>query len=557
MQRSGHLSRYLWRINQGTKSVEKDEDAKLLLEALCAEQNHLRCIEKLLSSKSSLTSLERSFRVNVSPRFINTAINPFLSYLRHPSIESFCAGKFAQQILLHIVDPPTFWNAFVEAHLQHLLDEEAEANIAWVLLQLLSSPQCPAGIIEDAREISRRGSFLRSSSDSVRSWGYRIDNILKSLASGKQGVDSYGPGGRHDNDFADFRAISIMPTPDEISSTDLPFYRRAEEIYDVPLEGRPVTHQDNQFRLLREDLLAELRSDLQIACGQTKGKKSSCSIRRLRFEGVDCGNGGQWRPCRLAFRCTEGIPQLSQLSGKERKSLLEENPNVVRDQAFGCLLTDAKVVAFASIDRRASSLLDDSPILSLNVEETGLARLLVDVKMRREFTFVVVNTPVFAYEPILRRLKEKVEFPMAELLLTSEPRQQRLVLNQALSDIVDQIKSTQGNDLHKTLRLRKQISLDSSQTQSLLDGLEQCVSIIQGPPGKDRMIRSYCQHAKQHIRHGEIIHWRPDCQNPPRPYGADNYGDMLYQSRLGPVPRRSHGYRNSGPLHGSARFQIL
>lgn len=557
MNRSDRLSKYLLLIDKGKKSVATEADAKHLLEALCAEENHLRCIEKLLSSKSSLSSLERSFRINVSPRFINTTINPFLSYLRHPSIEGFCAGKLVQQILLHIVEPPTFWNAFLEAHLQHLLEEEAEANFTWVLFHLLSSRRCSSDIIKAAREISMRGSFLTSSSDNIRSIGYRIDNILKNLTSGMRETDSYGPGGRHDNDFDDFREISIMPTPDEIGSTDLPFYRKAEEIYDVPMDRRPVTHQDNQFRLLREDLLAELRTDLQIACGQTKGKRSSSPITGLRFEGVDCGHVSQWRRCRLGFRCTKGIPQLSQLSGKERKSLLEENPNVVRDQAFGCLLTDAKVVAFASIDRRASSLLDDSPILSLNVEETGLARLLVDVKMRREFTFVVVNTPVFAYEPILRRLKEKVEFPMAELLLSSEPRQQRLVLNEALSDIVDQIKSTQGNNLHKTLRLRKKISLDSSQTQSLLDGLEQCVSIIQGPPGKDRMIRSYCQHAKQHIRHREIIHWRPDCQNPPRPYGADNYGDMLYQSRLGPIPRRSHGYRNSGPLHGSARFQIL
>lgn len=74
--------------------------------------------------------------------------------------------------------------------------------------------------------------------------------------------DSYRPGGRHDNDFKDFREISILPIPDEIASVEIPYYRRMCDVYNVSEAQRAVMHYDNQFRLLREDLLAELRNDL-------------------------------------------------------------------------------------------------------------------------------------------------------------------------------------------------------------------------------------------------------------------------------------------------------
>ena len=40
------------------------------------------------------------------------------------------------------------------------------------------------------------------------------------------------PGGRHDNDHADHREISIMPTADELLSKDRPFFRTADFIDD-------------------------------------------------------------------------------------------------------------------------------------------------------------------------------------------------------------------------------------------------------------------------------------------------------------------------------------
>jgi hypothetical protein len=485
--RSDRLSKHLILVEQGKKKVEKVSDAKLLLEALCDQPGHLRCIEKLVSSQNTLDALQNSFRVDLSSGFVNGSASEFLTYLQDPSIESFCNGQFVRKIVSCIAYPPTFWNVFLEAHDQKGLTEQAELGFAWLLLNLLSSPTCSDDIVQIAKENALNRSFLDSSSHRIRTIGYRIDNILKTTSATLIDADGYRPGGRHDNDFENFREIMILPTPDEIASNDLPFYRRADEIYNVTADHRPAMHYDNQFRLLREDLLAELRNDLQVARGQKKGRRSPCRIDGLALWGVNCGDPNRQRPqkqCCLAFKCNSGLPQLSRLSKTERKKKIDEDRNLLKHQALGCLLNGTDVVAFATVDRNESSLHDDVPTLVLDITgQDGLNRILTCASTGTTLTFIVVNTAVFAYEPILQRLQGMTEFPMSDCLLSSEPSQQALSLTERLSTVVGQIKATEGKQLGYILGTKREIALDSSQLRSLLAGLEQSVSIIQGPPG--------------------------------------------------------------------------
>jgi hypothetical protein len=64
-------------------------------------------------------------------------------------------------------------------------------------------------------------------------------------------------GGRHDNDYTDFRSIRIMPTIEELSSDELPY-----------LPPNTVTDEagalDRQFRLLREDMVGPARTELKL-----------------------------------------------------------------------------------------------------------------------------------------------------------------------------------------------------------------------------------------------------------------------------------------------------
>jgi hypothetical protein len=92
----------------------------------------------------------------------------------------------------------------------------------------------------------------------------RLRALLTGAAGGAaaEPVADYRPGGRHSNDHANFRHISIAPTVDEAVSPHPPFL-------PLPTPGEaflgddPETQlMDRQFRLLRENLLAPLRDAL-------------------------------------------------------------------------------------------------------------------------------------------------------------------------------------------------------------------------------------------------------------------------------------------------------
>jgi hypothetical protein len=82
----------------------------------------------------------------------------------------------------------------------------------------------------------------------------------------------------------------ILPTPNEFASAERPFYRRADAIPGMTQENRGQVHLDNQFRLLREDLLGELRSDFQIATGQRRGRRKFVGCLISNGQGVAFAN---------------------------------------------------------------------------------------------------------------------------------------------------------------------------------------------------------------------------------------------------------------------------
>ncbi|CAM9987829.1 unnamed protein product, partial [Discosporangium mesarthrocarpum] len=58
------------------------------------------------------------------------------------------------------------------------------------------------------------------------------------------------PGGRHDNDHADFRSIRILPSHEELTCSTQPF---------LPTPRDEWPHLDRQFRLLRHDMVASIK----------------------------------------------------------------------------------------------------------------------------------------------------------------------------------------------------------------------------------------------------------------------------------------------------------
>jgi hypothetical protein len=244
-------------------------------------------------------------------------------------------------------------------------------------------------------------------------------------------------------------------------------------------------HLDNQFRLLRENLLGELRHDFQTATGQKKGNRRKIFIKDLRFVGIDCGPENKRKACCLTLSCKNDIPQMAHLQTTTgRLKYVKDNKNFVKHQSFGCLISDGQVLAFATVDRDENLLSRSPPIIVLRIEDReSFTRTLLASKSSGDLSFVQVDTAVFAYEPILKCLQKMTELPLKEQIVDLQPGSSTVEAEVLPLNIVDRIRRDAQDDLGLTLDTPKPIKLDKPQAESLLNGLTNRVSLIQGPPG--------------------------------------------------------------------------
>ena len=249
--RHGRLTRFFGRVLAGEQALRSFRNAKLFTEAICDQPDSVKCVEKLISSPKGLSALQSALRLDVSSEFLNTSATYFLRYIQDPELKVVCRGEFLQKFILTVTDPPIFWDALVNAQRTGCLEDEALQCFSWLLLQLisLSVDKAPTyyGV---ARDPVIQKMFLECSQLEVRNTGQKIKHIIDAVTNPEH-LDGKGPGGRHDNDFLDIRQITILPTPDELASTEPTYLRRATEINECTESGRLAMHIDNQFRLLR------------------------------------------------------------------------------------------------------------------------------------------------------------------------------------------------------------------------------------------------------------------------------------------------------------------
>ncbi|KAJ9255512.1 hypothetical protein DTO212C5_9142 [Paecilomyces variotii] len=486
--RSDRLTKYLWEIIKGKKTVQNVNDFKRFVEAVLDQHDHTVTVERLMASPSALTALHRGLRSNTAAEFINQYTAKLIHYFSDPGIKSLCNGQFLEKLLVLILEPRTLWNAWMEAFASRSLDDDATYTLTWMMTELLSLPiSSGVDIIADAQAIVNDGSLLRSPSLELRNLGQKLKHVLQVKSSGSTiDASAFTAGGRHDNDFPDFRNIAIFPTSDEFQCTEKPFYRRAEDIAELPPDQRVAAYLDNQFRLSREDMLSELREDVHIANGRKKGRRSTFRLRQLSVAQLSCGRDSERRlhTCCLGVRYKSGLETFTNLPEKERKRYLMENRNFMKHQAFGCLIRGAEIVAFATIERDIDALLAKKPIVMLRIAgDEAFKKTLLYLKLYRDVDFILVETPMFAYEPVLNCLQQAVDIPLTEELFLYEKNQPARESGLVPLDVVKNIEQNGNGNIQSILRTPKPVKLDPSQLESLVAGLTQKVSLIQGPPG--------------------------------------------------------------------------
>lgn len=363
---------------------------------------------------------------------------------------------------------------------------------AWLLLRLISLSTSDKA--DFFREIAKDDDYLqpllRSQTLETRSFAQKIKHIIDTRldVTSTNATDSTA-GGRHDNDFVDFRQVAIMPTADEIISGEKPFLRTSFSLQDPETEDNRISiYLDNQFRLLREEMLSDMREELEIATGKKKGRHRGLIIKGLDVLDVYFGPDKKLCKWAIRFELHNDLPVLKNVNPKERKKVLQDQRNLFSHQSLVCLLVDNEVVAFPTVyrDRDEDQLARNPPILILQFEgELSTMKALSKFKSGREISVISIDTAIFSFEPVLKAIQTATSLPFSEELLFWKDTSIMIppARPSQASKIIMALQRNPHRDLQPYLQTPKSIKLDASQAESFLAGLTQRVSLIQGPPG--------------------------------------------------------------------------
>ena len=484
--RVSKLSAFFHKVLNGQRSLLTARDGKLFIEATCAQADPATCSHKLLSSPYGLSALQASVRFDTSVTFLNDDAVPLLRYLESPSLKAIDSGSVLAKLLLSMVDPPFFWDALTKSFSSGLLNPGASQAFAWLLLQLISLPgKASSPYVKVAGSSSILDAILKSPEGETRILGQKIKHALPLNASELHSDVEVQLGGRHDNDYADHRNVSIMPTPDELLSQDLPFFRTADYIDDPKnVSSRYGIHLDNQFRLLREDMLGKIRDELKTLTAGKTGRHKGVILDGLYLAGV--WTSKKRLPWGVVLNCKHELPYLKMIQPDKRKGFLKDNRHILKHENRACLLIDGEPAAFPTIHRDEEALSKIPAAITIQfADDSTLSYALSKLKTSKNVKLVQLDTPIFAFEPFLRRLQEMNKLLLIDELLQWERGKDIEGPSFQPAKFIKTLESQSGKELKDILRVNKRVILDQSQMNSLCSCLRQRVSLVQGPPGKN------------------------------------------------------------------------
>ncbi|KAJ7475849.1 P-loop containing nucleoside triphosphate hydrolase protein [Mycena latifolia] len=486
--RRNRLNKLLNDILQGKQKLTAQNNP-LFLEAICTHPDAIACFNDIISRPAGLTSIQESMWFDLTTKFFNSRATELLTYLQTPTLSNIGGGSFIHQIILKIMDPPIFWTQFTLAFRAGQLEDSAQRCFAWLLLHMLTTVSDLSNPYLDlAQDSTLMDRILASPSAETKALGQQIADFLDTRKTSTTFHGDLLPGGRHDNDFDDFRAISILPTADEITCTKPSFLRSSFELDDPEtIDTRLSIYLDSQFRLLREDMLYEMKEELQIAQNQKKGRHRGMIIEGFKLLSIHCGADGRRCKWGITMQCTKDLSFFNQVKPTDRQAHLQNNNRrILKHQSLTCLIVDGEVVAFPVLNRDEELLAKNPPIVVLQLEgDASISKALLRLKSAKEsdIKLIQIDTATFAFEPVLKALQEMRSMPLAPELLFWTPDDILRNPSSHPRNIIDALTSNPRCDLQPLLKTPKSIILDGSQAASLLAALTQKVSLIQGPPG--------------------------------------------------------------------------
>ena len=505
------------------------------IQSISTHPDPAACLHALVTSEHGLKAIQTAVSSNISTQSPNDDVAVLLAYLRDSKLEYLGGGDTLQRLLRAPVGTPDFWSSLVTGFKAGQLQQSMERSFSWLFFQLVvSPPEISEKYRHAVLDISVVQTLLRSPDPETRSNAHKISHIV-SLYPNDEVVPTdwpEAPGWRHDNDPYSYRKISILPTPDEINSTERPYLKTVDEIDDLKLTC-PIkmfeVHAENQFRLLREDLVHDTRENVQIALGNKKGKHIGEFITGLHLTNIYTDDKSKWG---LEFTCLEDLPFFRRATDDEvRMDLLKKDRNYLRNRSFACLVSGNEIVAFVTIVRDVDLLARNPPAVAVQLEGTTTVKnALYQLQRCPSVSLVQLNVPLFAYEPVLRSLQvmQPIRFLHDGTLLV-KPHRPRAAPSD-LSDIGQADVSALIYDLLPPTGTQNPSTLDDAQTKAFTCGLTQKVALIQGPPGIHfTQLCGVPPELLTQCRDREILYRCPTRQSAPRVDELSHRGLLLYK----------------------------
>jgi hypothetical protein len=484
--RAAKLDKVFQQICNGNTALTAHNGPQFL-ESVYTQGDAATCLNRLATSRAGKESL-RSAVLNMGKEALNGPLCELLVFLQRPGLSEISNGDLLKTIL-QLIAQPIFWHNFHKAYLDGDLNETAQVNFAWLLHHLVSLPAEQSDSYRSDPDLPKiLQSFLNSKRIELRTLGHGIKHVLAAYADvSNKGIAKDNaqapPGGRHDNDFPNFRDISIVPTSDEVASKVPPFLRPSGAILDPETESsRVAIHLDNQFRLLREDMVYELREELHPPQGRKRRSNVVHGLQAINIH-LDTSTNRRMK-YGIQLQCDKDLPWFKGVKKEDRMQYAKDNFKFLKHQSLACLLLGTETIAFVTISRDEDLLSKEKPIIVVHLEgKEGTLRALRMLKEYKGLTLLQIDTALFAYEFVLKALKEARGVPLSEELLFWKENGDIIECSPQADVVVDAMKRNMQVDLQPLLKTKDQIILDGSQAESFLVGLTRRVSLIQGPPG--------------------------------------------------------------------------
>ncbi|KAG1856396.1 P-loop containing nucleoside triphosphate hydrolase protein [Suillus subalutaceus] len=479
------LNKRFFDVLKGKVPIEP-RNCHLFLDSICSQPDVAVCVSKIVGESKGPSIVQEAMRLDLSADFMNGIGADVLVYLLQATSIS---SNVLDHLFIQIVEPDFFWSVFSHAFARGELLEKAQRAFASLLLRLLNlSNHDTTPYLELAGRPNVLPKLTGSENLEVRLIGEKIKHILSTYGSSAPPPAANGPGGRHDNDFVNFRDIAILPTADEIRSKQLPFLRRSSELEDESGEStRTADYIDNTFRLLREDMIAEMREELQALEGKNVKRHRANLIDGVILKGVYHGTDDRKMLWGITLECVDELPSLKRIPPKDRKAYLTDDhagSKILRHQSLVCVVVDNEVVGFGTVNRVEDLLICSPPIIVIQLDgRASTSRTILRLRNAKNAKLLQIDTALFAFEPVLKALQKTQHIPVSDELLFWKRGVTLQNPPQMADGVITAIEANRSGNLQHLLQTPNPIQLDRSQALSILSGLTQRVSLIQGPPG--------------------------------------------------------------------------